>query len=121
MYSSTGMEEVGGGDVIWDEHNHSARASLSASTPPSALDHDQATTADDVQPDVSPDPELEDLPYTSSAVPKTQSTTPAAAWVLTTLLLLSVLQKTYSASIIGEIAAHVVQEQYIKKTCMAHL
>ena len=49
--------------------------------------------------DAAGDPELENLEYISTGVPSVPSTTPAAARVIITILLLSVHQKSYSANI----------------------
>jgi hypothetical protein len=91
------------GPVFYD-HNYSLAADYSSAptTPTVHPPFDQSTE------DAAGDPEVENLEYTGGVL-SVRSTTPAAAWILTTLLLLSVLQRTHSANIIGEIAADLAQ------------
>jgi len=99
------MDSIGACDEVIHEHNYSFRADDSrngatCTAPPSS--HQSIE-------DAAGDPELENLANICTGVPSVPSTTPAAAWVLTTVLLLSVLQRSYSTNIIGEVAAHLAQ------------
>jgi hypothetical protein len=109
------MDGVAEGALVWNDHNYSLQGESStapaSTTPPS---DQNMTVQDSVTPDPSvcdgePDPELEQLQYTSSKAPTIQPSTPAAAWILTTMLLLSMLHKTYCANVIGEVAAQLAQ------------
>jgi hypothetical protein len=61
-------------------------------------------STDTVTDDQAGDPELEDLQYTSDPKVRSHVNAPLAAWVLTSIFLLSVLQKNYSDNVIGEIS-----------------
>jgi len=79
------------------EQNGTAAAGLSAG--PSAADSSTA----DLDEDPAGDPEVEDLRNVKCA-PRNQYYLPAAAWVLTTLFLLSVLKRTTTDNVICEVA-----------------
>jgi hypothetical protein len=84
------------------EQNGTAAAVLSAG--PSVVDSSAADSSTaDLDEDLAGDPEVEDLRNVKCA-PTNQCYLPAAAWVLTTLFLLSVLKRTTTDNVICEVA-----------------
>jgi hypothetical protein len=121
IYCSSRSDVVACAAVVLCDHNYTFPADHATAPPHSHLPSDESNSDVEIlEPNTdshgAPDPELEDLKNMSfTTAPDIQTTTPAAAWVLTTLLLLSMMQKTYTGNVIGEVAAHLTQGRVVQE------
>jgi hypothetical protein len=116
IYSSS-RSDVAYAAVVLCDHNYTFPADHASVPPRSHLPSGESNSDVEIlEPNADshgvPNLELKDLKNMSSTTaPNIQSTTPAAAWVLTTLL----LQETCAGNVIGEVTAHIIQGSVVQE------
>jgi hypothetical protein len=120
IYSSS-RSDVAYAAVVLCDHNYTFPANHASVPPRSHLPSGESNSDFEIlEPNAdshgAPNLELKNLKNMSSTTaPNIQSTTPAAAWVLTTLLLLSMMQETCAGNVIGEVTAHIIQVSVVQE------
>jgi hypothetical protein len=116
IYSSS-RSDVAYAAVVLCDHNYTFPADHASVPPCSHLPSGESNSDVEIlEPNAdshgAPNLELKDLKNMSSTTaPNIQSTTPVAAWVLTTLW----LQETCAGNVIGEVTAHIIQGSVVQE------